>query len=131
MTVTVGSFRATFPRFNDTNVYPDASVNFYLSLATNSLPAQIWGDRLDFGVALYVAHFLLVNSPKPGVNGGQVTYDDGFAKGLVTSKSVQGVSKSMDLSIGQTDGGGSFNLTTYGQQYLTLLDSVGIGVVQL
>lgn len=133
MTATVASFRAALPKFADAAAYPDASVQFWLSLAQSSLPPSVWGSRLDYAVTLYAAHFLTINSPKTVGQGAQArqAFDDGLAKGLVSSKSVSGVSKSMDLSVGQTEGGGSFNLTLYGQQYLTLLDSVGVGVVQL
>ena len=50
---------------------------------------------------------------------------------LVSSKSVGGISISYDTNTGQTLGGGTFNLTRYGQEYLTLRDSIALGARQL
>lgn len=124
-------FRAIFPEFADIATVSDAVIVFNLKLAYDSLNPDAWGDRLDAGAAYYAAHYVaqalqraaaLARGGSPG--------QAGAASGLVTSKSVGSVSKSMDVNVGQTTGGGSFNLTTYGQQYLTLLGSVGVGVMQ-
>jgi hypothetical protein len=53
------------------------------------------------------------------------------ASGIVASKSVGGISKGIDTSAGQTPGGGTFNLTRYGQTFLTMRDSLAIAGFQL
>ena len=130
--VTVAQFRAILPAFGDATKYPDASVQFNLDLATDSLNPQYWGARLTYGIVYYAAHYL-------ALNGAAVTDSDGnvvgttasmLVQGIVTSRSVGSMSKSVDVSMGSVDGGGSFNTTNYGREYLTLLSSVGIGPIQ-
>ena len=131
MTLDVAGFRAIFPEFADTTATPDTLISFNLALAYDSLNPIVWGARLDAGAAYYAAHYVALAlqraaALKAGASPGMV----GAISGVVTSKSVGSVSKSMDVSMGQTDGGGSFNTTTYGREYLDLLSTVGVGVMQ-
>lgn len=131
MTLSIATFRTVFPEFADTVVIPDALVQFNLDLATNSLPAEVWGDRLDAGTAFYAAHYIaLALQRAAAVAHGASPGTAGAATGVVTAKSVGGVSKSMDVRLGTTDGGGSFNLTQYGQEFLTLASTVAVGAMQ-
>ena len=127
----IASFRLIFPEFGDATVVSDAVIQFNLTLAANSLPPEIWGSRLDAGIGFYAAHYVsLALQRAVAVLAGASPAAAGAVMGLVTSKSVGSVSKSMDVKAGATDGGGSFNLTSYGQAYLTLLDSVAVGAMQ-
>ena len=45
MSVTTSSFRAQFREFKDPIVYPNESIDSWVSLAQNSLNGQRWGER--------------------------------------------------------------------------------------
>lgn len=131
MTLNVATFRAVFPELADPAAVPDALILFNLDLATNSLPAEVWGDRLDAGTSFYAAHYIaLALQRAAAVARGSSPGMAGAATGIVTSKAVGGVSKSMDVRLGTTEGGGSFNLTQYGQALLTLASTVAVGAAQ-
>lgn len=129
MTVTVSSFRADFPAFTDTAVYPDAAVTFWLGLASKSLSPDKWGDLLDYGTELFIAHNLVLEAQanKAAAIGGV----PGLASGLTSSKAVDKVSVSYDTTSAAIDGAGNWNLTTYGQRYIQLARLVGAGGIQL
>lgn len=129
----VAGFRQVFPELGDTAAVPDFTVQFYLNLAYDSLNPMVWGSRLDFGAGFYAAHYVALAVQRGAAAqaaGSRAAATAGAISGVVTSKSVGGVSKSMDVSMGSTDGGGSFNTTQYGRQYLDLLSTVGVGVMQ-
>ena len=131
MTLDVVGFRAIFPEFGDADTVSDALIAFNLTLAYDSLNPIAWGARLDAGAGYYAAHYIALalqraTAVAQGVSPGFA----GVISGVVTGKSVGSVSKSMDVSMGSTDGGGSFNTTTYGREYLDLLSTVGVGVMQ-
>ena len=131
MTLSVATFRTVFPELADPAAVPDALVQFNLDLATNSLPAEVWGGRLDAGTGFYAAHYIaLALQRATAVAHGASPGMAGAATGVVTSKAVGGVSKSMDVRLGTTEGGGSFNLTQYGQSLLTLASTVAASAMQ-
>jgi len=129
MSVTVASFRASFPEFTDPVRYPDAAVNFYLTLATRMLRPQVWGDLLDQGVMLFMAHNLVL--AMRAAKAATVGSAPGVASGAVSSKTVDKVSMSYDTAGTAVQGGGQYNLTIYGNQYLQLVSIVGLGGTQL
>ena len=127
--VTNAQFRGDFPEFADTTGYPDAQVNFYLNLAQTRLDATRWSDLWTYGVELYTAHSLALAKMRAATTlGGGAP---GATTGVVSSKSVGGVSKSMDLGIVTIEGAGTYNLTSYGSEYYQLMLLIGIGGVQL
>lgn len=131
MTIDVGIFRSIFPEFQDATSIPDALIQFNLDLAYNSLPPEVWGDRLDAAAGFYAAHFVALAVQRAvSVALGRPVGSVGVASGIMSSKSVGSVSASYDVGVGQTEGGGSFNLTQYGQSYLTLLASTAAGALQ-
>jgi hypothetical protein len=124
------SFRAIFPEFADAATYPDARLTFVINEASLRLLPTVWGDLLDTGVAYYAAHRLaLAGTIRPGVNGGAASVV-APTLGLVTSKSVGPVSKSVDVSTGSVDGAGEYNLTVYGREFAQLAASVTVGAMQ-
>lgn len=124
-------FRAVFPEF-DISRYPDARVQFYLDLSYSSLNPQVWGQRLDAAAGLHTAHQLTLAGPTvSGGGSGGASSGPRLGTGLVASKSIGGVSVSYDNNAGQVDRGGAFNLTNYGKQFLTMLQSGVIGAYQL
>lgn len=129
--MTVAGFRAIFPEFASVDAYPDARVSFALNEASVRLLPGVWGELLESGLAYYAAHRLALSSvlvKAPGA--GAATATPLAPPGIVTSKAVGGVSKSMDVSIGSVDGAGDFNLTTYGRQFASLAATVAVGAMQ-
>lgn len=126
--VTVASFRADFPEFADATRYPDTRVQFWLTLAYKRLNVVRWADLLDYGVELFTAHNLAL-APRLGAGGSAGA--PGLTTGLQTSKSVGSVSVSYDVSTGVVEGGGNWNLTAYGVQWLQLAGIVGAGPLQV
>lgn len=123
------TFRSTFPEFASTSVYPDAQVNFWLGLGITMLKPDAWGPSIDQGLALFIAHHLVVGQrDQAAVAAGGVPGD---AKGIVTSKSVDKVSVSYDAASIQYEGAGFWNMSSYGIRFYRLARMMGAGGVQL
>lgn len=123
------TFRQTMPMFADADQFPSAQFNLYLKLGMKLLPESRWDDLLDDGLTFYVAHYLTLYARDMafvdvGGFGGKVI-------GNETSKSVDGVSKSMDVSSVLNADAGHWNQTTYGIQFYQLMMMVGAGGIQL
>ena len=120
------TFRQTMPMFADVDQFPSAQFNFYLKLGVKLLPESRWDDLLDDGLTFYVAHYLTLYARDMAFVdvGGKVV-------GNETSKSVDGVSKSMDVSSVLNADAGHWNQTTYGIQFYQLMMMVGAGGIQL
>ena len=120
------TFRTIFPVFADTTAFPDAQVDFFLAAA----PSQVNYDRLgtagDHGFALFVAHNLTLaaQDAKAAAAG-----SFGVVSGPVSSKSVGGVSKSIDVSSSGFANAGYLNATSYGRELYTLLRKFSLGGV--
>lgn len=132
MTIIATDFRTNFPEFASTAQYPDAQVNFYLSLAYLALSnTQAWGMLQDYGVQWFVAHNLVLFAQRAraaSVPGGI----PGATQGPLASKAVDKVSIGYDVQAGVLEGGGAWNLTSYGVEFLQLARLVGSsGVRQL
>ena len=129
MTVTVASFRAAFPAFTDTTLYPDPQVQLYLDLSVNLMDQIRWGNLLDYGTQLFVAHNLALEAPSTAdaAAGGL----PGQIKGSVTSGSVDKVSYSRDVSSAMLPNAGHWNLTSYGLRFKQLINMIGAGPIQV
>lgn len=126
--VAVAAFRARFPAFTEA-LFPDAEVSFYLNLANMQVNEDRWRDLFAEGQMLYAAHFLTLESRdrQAGTTAGGL----GKVSGLVTSKSVGGVSLSYDLNQASNPDAGHWNLTTYGLRWWRFMRLAGAGGVQL
>lgn len=123
------SFRESMPMFADTNLYPAAKFNFYLNMGKKLLPESRWDDLLDEGLTFFIAHYLTLyqrsmDAVATGGDAGQVT-------GNETSKSVDSVSYSVDVSSVLLTDAGHWNQTTFGIQFLQLARMIGAGGIQL
>lgn len=129
MTVTAASFRADFPEFASLVSFPDAQVSFWIALAGKLHAADRWGDLLDYGIELFVAHNLSIaaRDAKAAATGGV----GGGASGLLSAKAVDKVSASYDTGAVTIANAGNWNLTTYGTRYIQLAGMIGAGGVQL
>lgn len=123
------SFRESMPMFADVSLYPSAQFNFYLNMGKKLLPESCWDDLLDEGLTFYVAHYLTLYERSMLAN--DVGGDVGKVVGNETSKSVDSVSKSMDVSSVSLTDAGHWNQTTFGIQFLQLARMIGAGGIQL
>jgi hypothetical protein len=130
--ITKEEFLTLYPQFNSGNI-PEAVLTMYLDLANKSIQEARWHEYHKVAVGLFTAHCctLWLEGSTPNNAGAAEITAAGAAKGLVGSKSVSGVSVSYDNSSIFSDfaGYGSWKLTKYGLQLLSLLQIVGKGAI--
>lgn len=133
--MTVAEFRDAFPQFVE-DLFPDARVQFYLTLAGQRLDACRWDTLLEHGTALFTAHCLTLERAASKSTDGTGGMD--AAAGPVIagseSKTVGGVSKSVSETRAGAAAtgyvaGGHWNDTVYGKQFYELMMLVGAGGV--
>jgi len=127
--LTVQEFREAFPQFTE-ELFPDARVRFYLTLAGKSMSAERWDDLLLEGMGLRVAHFLTLEREATKAKDGTGGINAAAGAVVSSSKSVGGVSKSESRAGAAASGepsAGQWNLTIYGQQYWQMAQLVGAG----
>lgn len=129
MTVTAQSFRASFPEFSDLASYPSATIDFWIDVAAQMLNASRWGTLLDTGIALFVAHNMVLERQnfRATINGGV----PGIQSGVIASKGVDKVNISYDTASGVEEGAGHWNLTNYGSRFVRLTRMFGAGGIQI
>ena len=129
MTVSVAQFRADFPEFNSTTMYPSAGVQFWLNFAYRMVNANRFLSETDIGAELFTAHFITLEAKNAlesaggGIPGSNV--------GTLSSKSVDKVSVSYDTGAGTQEGAGHWNLTTYGTRFMWMCKMFGAGPIHL
>lgn len=130
MTVTVASFRVAFPVFTSTALYPDAQVQFWMDVAGQMINVDRWGALADLGVQLITAHNLILEAQanRVAARAGKV---GGLSSGVMTSKSVDKVSASYDVSSATEKDAGHWNLTIYGTRYVRFARMMGAGALQV
>lgn len=128
----VAGFRAAYPAFT-AELHPDVRVAFHLRAAGLRLPPERWGDLLDDGTGLYVAHHLTLEAKANQAADGTGGMDAAAGTLASESKTVGPVSKSKAYTNAASaePGGGHWNLTLYGQQFRDLAKLVGMGGIQL
>lgn len=125
----IADFRADFPEFADTAVYPDAQLTFWATIAENQLIECRWGNIWPQAVMLYVAHEVTLSATaKAAADAGGVPGQNG---GIQTSKQVGNVSVGYDASSISEKDAGWWNLTNYGKQLFHLIRLYGAGCVQI
>lgn len=127
MAVTNETFRLTFPEFKDRARFPEALLTAWVSFASKLVDPARWGDLADMGVMLLAAHNISLSAKS--FRASAYGREPGMAQGMVSSKSVDGVSVSYDTSTSSEEGAGQFNLTQYGQRYASLRRLMGAGPV--
>lgn len=128
MTVTPAQFRLDFAEFTSITTYPDGQINFWLGVGTRLLQVRRWADMLDHGLALFIAHHLVLQQRdlKAAAVGGV----PGERTGVVTAKGVDKVSVSYDNASTIDAKAGHWGLTTYGLQFRRLSQLAGMGGAQ-
>lgn len=129
MTFNVGAFRAAFPEFGNTTLYPDAMVTFWLSLITQQVLLPVWKGCWVQGVSLYLAHELTLagQNAQAGAIGGT----PGQQSGSPQSKQVGSVNVAYDMQPISEKDAGYWNLTNYGKQFIRLARMFGQRPIQL
>ena len=126
---TSDQFRADFPEFSDKTRYPDPSVNFYLAQADNLLDQDRFGDQFVYLAELFTAHYTEVRGRRSAQAAlGGVNSSGG---GILTSKSVDKVSASYDVSGIINPEAGFWNNTDYGREFFWWWEMSGAGGRQL
>lgn len=119
------TFRAHFPAFADLSLYPDATVQMFLDVGAVMCSPTVWCNFQQLGSELICAHFLALQ--QLSMQGGNTGGVPGLSRGLMNSKSVSKVSVGYDVGITAMEGGGPWNYTIYGEQYLWFVQLVGTG----
>ena len=127
---TVVDFQAFYPQFA-TNLFPTGVLQLFINLANACLSYDRWFDNWQLGMSLYVAHFatLFLQSQVPAGATAKQVVAAGLAKGIQASKSVADVSVSYQMVVTGWEQWGSFNLTLYGQQFITMASIIGMGPI--
>jgi Protein of unknown function (DUF4054) len=128
--VTPDQFRIDKPAFADATTYPDGTVQYFLDLSGVMINPSRWGQMTVEGMELITAHFLTLQRYaflKAGGGAGAAAGVPGLSGGLVSSKSVSKVSVSYDQSSTAIEGGGPWNYTVFGQQFLQWAMMAGTG----
>lgn len=130
MTITVAQFRADFPEFISTTLYPNSGIQFWLNFAYRMVNADKFMSETDLAVELFTAHWISLEAKNQlASQGGGIPGMD--AGGPVSSKSVDKVSVSYDTGAGTEAGAGHWNLTNYGTRFMYMVRIFGAGVIQL
>lgn len=106
---------------------PQVVLQTYINLANASLQKAKWQDSWLLGMHLFVAHYAtlyLSSEGNPGSSAGQIAVS-GLGKGIAVSKAAGDVSVSYQPVIDED--WGAWNLTSYGQQLVTIARIIGIG----
>ena len=122
-------FRTNNPEFANVRYFPDAQIARWLAVGGKLLSADRWGELLDHGLELFVAHHISLTrqNQKTAAAGGSV----GQSSGPVSGKTVDKVTVSYDTASATELNAGHWNLTTYGTQYIRLARMIGAGGLQL
>lgn len=125
-------FIEVFPNFGNCNklVIPEAVFNLFKAMADKSIKYDRYKTSWKYFMCLYIAHFItLYLEATSGSKDAQGIIASAVPKGIASSKSVDGLSISYDF-VGITDdlsGTGTWKLTLYGQQLITLTKMYGHG----
>lgn len=120
---TLADFKEVYPQFSGDAV-PNIVLEMYLELAHNAVKQSRYHSYWKMAMGLFIAHFTtlwVMGNADPG-SGAAGIIKAGEQKGLVTGKSVDGVSVSKDYNTitSGLDGWAAWTMTTYGTQLASL-----------
>ena len=141
--INAAQLRADYPEFADTDAYPDSGINYWLNLAGLLLNGARWGVSAadpwpdpapalalyDVATELFVAHNITIE--KKAADAAAIGAVPGESTGMVSGKSVAGVSISYDTAAAMEAGAGHWNLTVYGTRFAKLMRMAGAGPIQV
>ena len=126
--IDVQQFRADFPEFASTSLYPSSGVQFWLNFAYKMIDSARFKDVTDMAAELFAAHHIslearaLLESKGGGIPG---------VAGVISAKSVDKVSINYDTGAGTEPNAGHWNITIYGLRFIRMVNMFGAGPVQL
>ena len=132
---TVDDFKLFYPMFwngDGEPIAPIEVVEMYISFASSIVNIARYHESWKVCMCLVIAHFLILYlrtmSPKPDATALDII-KAAETRGLVASKSVDGVSISYDYStaISDLEGWAAWKTTEYGIQFLTLAKAYNLG----
>ena len=136
-TFTQADFTEVFPIFNistgsygEEDVIPQAVFNLFKGMADSAIKYDRYYEHWKYLMCLYIAHYLtLYLQTQEGDPSSANALKGALPMGIASSKSVDGLSISYDF-MGVTDhmeDYGTWKLTLYGQQLITLTKIFGHG----
>jgi len=130
--LTKDEFLEWFPMFGDA---PDSAIDSLLDLAQVELGRCIWGRRLKWGQALFVAHWLALRKSLFGgwdeESPDAALWLQGVLQSTVTSFSAGSVSWSKDSAMVKEQAKNPFLRTNFGQEFMALRDQLATGLVMV
>lgn len=125
---TSADFLLMYPQFTKV---PSFVTEAWVKMAHASLNINRYHDMWEMVMGLFIAHYLtlyLQSATNPEDSIGKIV-NAGLAKGLQTSKSVDGLSVSynFDTVAKDFDGWGTYKQTAFGQQFITIAKMAGMG----
>ena len=128
-TITQSQFVTDFPAFADEGKFTTGMFNSAAAAASVIVSSPNWGELATRGTELVIAHFMTLaynDAQANQSNGG--TGVPGEAAQVPNKMKVDKVEVGFDSMQTAIKGGGMFNATSYGQEYLYYLEYiVGIG----
>ncbi len=126
--LSVQGFREAFPQF-DEELFPDARVGFFLTLAGKLLAEERWRDLWPEGCYLHAAHHLTLERAATRSGDGAGGMDAAAGPVLSVKKRVGDVSleESRAGAATASSAAGHWSDTVYGKQYWQLAQIVGAG----
>jgi len=132
---TVADFKTVYPQFwgGDGNpLVPEEVLEMYIGFASSIVNIARYHESWKVCLCLVIAHFLILymRTMTPNPDGGAAAVIKAAeTRGLVASKSVDGVSVSYDYSaaISDLEGWAAWKTTEYGIQFLTLAKAYNLG----
>lgn len=122
MTVTTATFKVRFPEFVSQD---DSRIQLFLDDAETMLNFTYWGTKYDLGVNYYTAHELAKSIAYISSGG------SGGGSGVISGKSVDGVSVSYATSTPSNTKEAYYMSTPYGIKYWSLLRSLPIAAASI
>lgn len=122
-------FRADFPQFANTTIFPESQIQFRLDLADMQLDQNRLGRLFPYLVALFVAHYLTLYAADN--RSARVGGAGGSNSGVLTSKSVDKVSMGYDTASTLNPNAGFWNNSRYGSEFYQMICMFGVGGRQL
>jgi hypothetical protein len=127
--VTAVQFRVNYPEFADKTKYQDATINYWLVVATLMLNPNRWGNLLQLATELFVAHEIVLETQ--AIQAGQAGGWPGISRGAINSETPGEVSVSYETVATLEEGGGNWNLTVYGTRLYRWIRMAGAGPIQV
>ncbi len=124
MALIVQTFRARFPEYSDTAIFPDSYVQTFIDDALEDVDQTKFKTSIADRITAYLAaHYLTVGESSKNGNTG--------TSAPIASQSVGEVSVSYAVNNAEKGSDAYFNSTTYGQQYLALLRRYCPGILTI